>query len=243
MNILVCISQVPDTTSKITFINDNHTFNTNGIQYILNPYDEIALSWAVDVAAGSSGKVTVLHVGGSDAEPMIRKALAVGADEAVRVDAAPRDAWFVANQVAHYAKQQSFDIILTGRESIDYNGAQVAGFLGELLNIPSVSITKKIELTDNIAYVEREIEGGKEILAISLPFVAGTAEGVAQPKIPNMRGIMSARTKPLNVVSPIEVTSFSSIEHYELPPSRSQVVLVDSVDELVNLLHTKAKVL
>lgn len=243
MNILVCISQVPDTTSKITFINDNTSFNTNGIQYIVNPYDEIALAKAVELVEGGNGKVMAIHVGEADADPVIRKALAIGADEAVRVDAAPRDAWFVAHQIAEYAKQNDFDLILTGRESIDYNGAQVAAILGELLDIPSVSIAKKIDITGNEAKVEREIEGGKEILTVTLPFIAGTAEGVAEPKIPNMRGIMSARTKPLNVVTAIEVAQLSSIVGYESPEPRGQVTLVDNVDELVNLLHNKAKVI
>lgn len=243
MRVLVCISQVPDTTSKITFTNDNTTFNSNGIQYIVNPYDEIALAKAVDLAQGSSGSVTVIHIGQADADPVIRKALAAGADEAVRVDAAPRDAWFVAHQIANYANEQKFDLILTGRESIDYNGSQVAAILGELLGIPSISIAKKLDINGKEATVEREIEGGKEILRAALPIVVGTAEGVAEPKIPNMRGIMSARTKPLNVLPAVDVAQLSSIASYESPTPRGQVTLVDSVDELVTLLHSKAKVI
>ena len=243
MKILVCISHVPDTTSKITFTNDNTAFNTAGIQYIINPYDEIALSKAVELAEGGKGTVTVINVGDSTTEPTIRKALAIGADDAVRVDAAPRDAWFVANQIAQHAKENQFDLILTGRESIDYNGSQVAALLGELLNIPSVSIAKKIDIQGDEVTIDREIEGGKEVLSTSLPVVIGTAEGVAEPKIPNMRGIMSARSKPLNVVAASEVPALTSITKYESPAPRGQVTLVDDVSELVNLLRSKAKVI
>ena len=243
MRILVCISNVPDTTSKITFSNDNTVFNNNGIQYIINPYDEIALSKAVELAEGGKGTVTVINVGDASTEPTIRKALAIGADDAVRINAQPRDAWFVANQIANYAKDQNFDLILTGRESIDYNGAQVAALLGELLNLPSVSIAKKIDIQGNEATIDREIEGGKEVLTINLPVVIGTAEGVAEPKIPNMRGIMGARSKPLQSVEPIEVSELSSISHYESPAPRGAVKLVEDVNQLVQLLHGEAKVI
>ncbi|MGK6351312.1 electron transfer flavoprotein subunit beta/FixA family protein [Parapedobacter sp. DT-150] len=245
MNILVCISNVPDTTSKITFSNDNTVLNTAGLQYIVNPYDEIALSKAIGLAEAGKGTVTVINVGEASTEPTIRKALATGADEAVRVNALPRDAWFVANQIANYAKDRSFDLILTGRESIDYNGSQVAAFVGELLGIPSISTTKKIDINDRTATIEREIEGGKEVLAIPLPLIAGTAEGVAEPRIPNMRGIMSARTKPLTVVEPADVPVLSRIVGYETPEPRGAVTLVDANDteKLVDLLHSKARVI
>lgn len=245
MKILVCLSNVPDTTSKITFTDDNTAFNSNGVQYIINPYDEIALSKAVELAEGGKGTVTVIHVGEAAADATIRKALAVGADNAVRINAAARDAWFVANQVAHYAKSQAFDLILTGRESIDYNGAQVQGFLGELLSIPSISIAKKLDIDGSEASVEREIEGGKEVLSVSLPIVVGTAEGVAEPKIPNMRGIMTARTKPLEVLDPIEVPVLSKIARYDTPAPRGSVKLIDKADigQLVQLLHSEAKVI
>lgn len=245
MKILVCISNVPDTTSKITFTNDNTALNTTGIQYIINPYDEIALSKAIGLAEGGKGTVTVINVGESNTEATIRKALATGADDAVRVNAAPRDAWFVAHQVANYAKDKEFDLILTGRESIDYNGSQVAAFVGELLGIPSVSTAKKIEITGNTATVEREIEGGKEVLAIPLPLIAGTAEGVAEPRIPNMRGIMSARTKPLAVIDAIDVPVLSAVVKYETPEPRGTVTLVDAgdVEKLIDLLHNQARVI
>lgn len=245
MKILVCISNVPDTTSKITFTADGTELNTAGIQYIINPYDEIALSKAVGLAEESQGTVTVINVGEANTEATIRKALAIGATQAVRVGAAPRDAWFVANQIAAYAKDKEFDLILTGRESIDYNGVQVAAYVGELLGIPSVSTAKKIDIADRTATVEREIEGGKEVLSIPLPFIAGTAEGVAEPRIPNMRGIMSARTKPLDVIDPIEVPILSNVLNYETPEPRGAVTWVgaDEVEKLVDLLHNKARVI
>lgn len=243
MKILVCISNVPDTTTKITFTANNTQFNTNGVQFIINPYDEIALARAIELTEGGKGTVTVIHVGEANTEPTIRKALAIGADDAVRINANPKDAWFVAYQIAQYVKNNPFDLILTGRESIDYNGSKVAGMLGELLDIPSVSIIKKLSVDGQQAMVEREIEGGKEILTIPLPFVAGTAEGVAEPKIPNMRGIMSARTKPLTVIEAVEVNTLQEILSYELPEPRGQVKLVTDAGQLVDLLHTEAKVI
>jgi len=245
MNILVCISNVPDTTTKITFTDNNTQFNTNGVQFILNPYDEIALARAIELTDGGNGTVTVINVGDASTEPIIRKALAIGATEAVRINAKPHDAWFVAYQIAQYVKSKPFDLILTGRESIDYNGSKVAGMLGELLDIPSVSIIKKLDVEGDKATVEREIEGGKEVLTVPFPFVAGTAEGVAEPKIPNMRGIMSARTKPLTVIEPVEVKTNSEIISYETPAPRGQVTLVGADDpaKLIELLHTEARVI
>lgn len=245
MKILVCISNVPDTTSKITFTNDNTTFNTAGVQFIVNPYDEIALSKAIALTEGGNGSTTVINVGEASTEPTIRKALATGADNAVRINAFPRDAWFVAKQIAQFAQDKNFDLILLGRESIDYNGTQVVSLVGELLNIPSISIAKKIEITENIALVEREIEGGKEVTNVSLPVIIGTAEGVAEPRIPNMRGIMSARTKPLEVIEPIDVPLLTKVVQYEIPPSRGAVTLLDASapEKLVELLHTQARVL
>lgn len=245
MKILVCVSNVPDTTTKITFTDNNTQFNTNGVQFILNPYDEIALARAIELTDGGKGTVTVINVGDASTEATIRKALAIGATDAVRVNAKPHDAWYVAYQIAQYVKANPFDLILTGRESIDYNGSKVAGMLGEFLDIPSVSIIKKLDAGDSDATVEREIEGGKEVLTIPYPFVAGAAEGVAEPKIPNMRGIMSARTKPLAVVEPAEVKTFSEIVSYETPAPRGQVKLVaaDDTAKLVELLHAEARVI
>jgi len=245
MKILVGISNVPDTTTKITFTDNNTQFNTNGVQFILNPYDEIALARAIELTDGGNGPVTVINVGEVNTEPTIRKALAIGATDAVRINAKPHDAWFVAFQIAQYIKANPYDLILTGRESIDYNGSKVAAMLGEFLDLPSVSIMKKLEIAGDHATVEREIEGGKEVLSIPLPFVAGAAEGVAEPKIPNMRGIMSARTKPLIVIEPVEVKTFSEVISYETPAPRGQVKLVpaDDAAKLVSLLHTEARVI
>jgi len=245
MKILVCISNVPDTTTKITFTDNNTQFNNNGVQFILNPYDEIALARAIELTDGGNGSVTVINVGEASTEPTIRKALAIGATDAVRVNAKAHDAWYVASQVAAYVKANPFDLILTGRESIDYNGSKVASMLGELLDLPSVSIIKKLDIDGDNVTVEREIEGGKEVLTIPLPIVAGAAEGVAEPKIPNMRGIMSARTKPLTVIEPVEVKILSEIISYETPSPRGQVKLVaaDDTAKLVDLLHDEARVI
>ncbi|MEY5069215.1 MAG: hypothetical protein RLZ47_1077 [Bacteroidota bacterium] len=245
MKILVCISNVPDTTTKITFTNDNTEFNTAGVQFILNPYDEIALSRAIDLCEGGKGTVTVINVGDSSTEPTIRKALAIGADDAVRINAMPQDAYFVAYQIAEYAKTQQFDLILTGRESIDHNGAQVPAMIAELLDIPSVSIVKKLDFDGKTATLSREIEGGKEVVEVDAPFVASCAEGVAEWKIPNMRGIMSARTKPLQVIEAAATEQLSKINQYQTPAPRSAVKMIeaDDVKGLVDLLHSEAKVI
>jgi len=243
MKILVCISNVPDTTTKITFSDDMKSFNPAGVQFIINPYDEIALTRALELTEAQAGTVTVINVGDASTEPTIRKALAIGATDAVRVNAHPRDAYFVASQIAAYAKDKGFDLILTGRESIDYNGSQVASMLGEKLDLPAVSIVKSLLIDGTTATMEREIEGGKEVLTCPLPLVASATEGMAEPRIPNMRGIMSARTKPLTVIEPTDTPQLQSIIKFEKPASRSQVKLVnaDEVSKLVDLLHGEAK--
>ena len=245
MKILVCISNVPDTTTKITFTNDNTQFNNAGVQFIVNPYDEIALSKAIELCEGGKGTVTVINVGESSTEPTIRKALAIGADEAVRIDALARDAYFTAFQIAEYAKENEFDMILCGRESIDYNGSQVAAMIGEFLAIPSISIIKKLAYDGTTATIEREIEGGKEVVSVTGKFVASCAEGTAEAKIPNMRGIMSARTKPLQVVAAKPVEELVKIIKFETPAPRGTVKLIDQGNsaELITLLHTEAKVI
>jgi electron transfer flavoprotein beta subunit len=246
MKILVCISHVPDTTTKIAFTDNNTTLNTTGVQFIIGPYDEYALARAVEFKeADASVQITVLNVGDADTEPTIRKALAIGADDAVRIDASPSDAFFVATQIAHYAKDKNFDLILMGRESIDFNGGLVHGFVGELLGIPSVSPVMKLELSGSKATVSKEIEGGKEVLELNLPFVAGCQEPIAEWKIPNMRGIMSAKTKPLAVIAPIAADELVTLQGFELPAPKSGVKLVDAanVEELVNLLKNEAKVI
>ncbi|PTS97662.1 electron transfer flavoprotein subunit alpha [Pedobacter sp. HMWF019] len=245
MKILVCISNVPDTTTKITFTNDNTQFNTSGVQFIVNPYDEIALSRAIELCEGGKGTVTAINVGDSSTDPTIRKALAIGADDAVRINAVPRDAYFTAYQIAEYAKTGDFDMILCGRESIDYNGAQVAAMVGEFLDIPSISIIKKLDYDETTATLEREIEGGKEVVSVTGKFIASCAEGVAEPKIPTMRGIMSARTKSLQVVEAVEIAEVAKVVKFETPAPRGAVkqVPAEEAAKLIDLLHTEAKVI
>jgi len=245
MKILVCITHVPDTTSKINFTDNNTKFDTTGVQFIIGPYDDYALARAIEIKEATSSSVTVLNVGLSDTEPTLRKALAIGADDAVRVNAEPIDSYFIAFQIAEHAKGAGYDLILMGRESIDYNSGVVHGIVGALLNIPSVSPVMKLEIDGGKAKVAREIEGGKEYLEVNLPFVAGCQEPIAEWKIPNMRGIMSARTKPLKVIEPTPVDSGVKIQKFELPPPKGSVKMIaaDNVSELVNLLKNEAKVI
>lgn len=244
MKILVCITHVPDTTSKINFKDNNTKFDTTGVQFIIGPYDDYSLARAIEIKEANPGTtVTVLNVGPADTEPTIRKALAIGADDAIRVNAEPTDSFFVAAQIAEHAK--GYDLILMGRESIDYNSGVVHTLVGEMLGIPAVSPVMKLDLEGNKAKLAREIEGGKEFLEVNLPFVAGCQEPIAEWKIPNMRGIMSARTKPLKVVEPKAVDSGAKLEKFELPPAKGSVKMIpaDNVAQLVTLLKTEAKVL
>jgi electron transfer flavoprotein beta subunit len=246
MKILVCISHVPDTTSKITFTDNNTKFNTAGVQFIIGPYDEYALSRAIELKeAKGSGSVTVLNVGEADTEPTIRKALAIGADDAIRVNAAPKDAYFVATQIAAIAKAENYDLILMGRESIDYNNGLVHGLLAEMLGLPSVSPVMKLDINGTKAVMQREIEGGKETVEVDLPFVAGCQEPIAEWKIPNMRGIMSARTKPLKVVEPVASDELTKVLAYELPPAKGACKMIDAAtpEKLFDALKNEAKVL
>lgn len=245
MKILVCLGQVPDTTSKISFSDNNTKFNSTGVQFIIGPYDEYALSKAIDLREANGGSVTVISVGLADTEPTIRKALAIGADDAVRVDAEPIDALFVAIQIATYAKDKGFDMILTGRESIDYNGGLVHGMIGEMLGLPSISPAMKLDLEGDKAIIYREIEGGKEVLEVPLPFVAGCQEPIAEWKIPNMRGIMSAKSKPLAVIPADYTAPVVAHSGFELPVGRTTCKMIDAnnVEELVNLLKNEAKVI
>lgn len=245
MKILVCISNVPDTTAKITFTDDDTKFNKTGIQYIIGPYDDYALARAVELKEQTGGTITVLNVGGADGEPQIRKALAIGADDAIRIDAEPTDSYFVANQIAHIARDKSYDLILMGRESIDYNSGVVHGLVGELLNIPSYSPVMKLDIEGNTASFAREIDGGKEYLQAPLPLVLGCQEPIAEWKIPNMRGIMTARTKPLLVVAPVETTESVKTLKFELPAPKGacKMIPAEEAETLIKLLKTEAKVL
>lgn len=243
MKILVCISHVPDTTSKINFVENNTKFDTSGVQFIIGPYDDYALARAIELKESLQATVTVLNVGPVETEPTIRKALAIGADDAIRVDAIPTDSYFVATQIAEHAK--GYDLILMGRESIDYNSGVVHSMVGELLGLPSVSPVMKLDIDGTSVRMQREIEGGKESVEATLPLIAGCQEPIAEWKIPNMRGIMSARTKPLNVVPPKDVGEAVKFQKYELPPPKGAVKMIseDNVAELVTLLKTEAKVL
>ncbi|MEL7005639.1 MAG: electron transfer flavoprotein subunit beta/FixA family protein [Bacteroidota bacterium] len=245
MKILVCITHVPDTTSKIGFTDGDTKFDTTGVQFIIGPYDDYALARAVELKEQSGGSITVLNVGGAESDPTIRKALAIGADDAVRVNAEPTDSFFVAQQIANIAKDGGYDLIMMGRESIDFNGGMVHGMVGELLNMPSVSPVMSLDIDGSVAKMTREIEGGKEYMEAQLPLVLGCQEPIAEWKIPNMRGIMSARTKPLNVVEPSSNDVNTQLEKFELPPAKGAVKMIDAnnVEELVNLLKNEAKVL
>jgi electron transfer flavoprotein beta subunit len=246
MKILVCISKSPDTTSKIAFSDQNTKFDENGVQYIVNPYDEwYALVRALEIKEANGGSVTIVTVGTAADDPVIRKALAIGADSAVRIDANPSEAYFTATQISAYAKDQSFDLVLLGKETINYNGSQVGGMLAQQLDLPFVSVVSKLDINDNRITVENEVPGGVEVSELSLPAVVSCAKGVAEQRIPNMRGIMAARTKPLNVVAPVACEPLTSFVSYELPNEKSACKMIDpeNMDELVALLHNEAKVI
>lgn len=244
MKILVCISHVPDTTSKINFVENNTKFDTAGVQFIIGPYDDYALARAIELKEATPGTtVTVLNVGTAETEPTIRKALAIGADDAIRVNAEPTDSFFVAGQIAEHAK--GYDLILMGRESIDYNSGVVHAMVGDLLGLPSVSPVMKLEIEGTKVKMSREIEGGQEEVEATLPLVAGCQEPIAEWKIPNMRGIMSARTKPLKVVDAKATQSQVALRKFELPAQKGGVKMIssDNVAELVTRLKNEAKVL
>lgn len=247
MKILVCISSVPDTTSKINFTADKTAFDKNGIQWVINPHDEFALSRAVQLQA-SGATVTVVNVGDAGTEPVIRKALAIGANDAVRVNMEPKDSFSTAKELAAVAQNGGFDLILCGKESIDYNGASVPGMLAQLLNQPFVNAAVGLEVNGSEATAVREIEGGKETISVKLPAVVAGQKGLVDEKeliIPNMRGIMTARTKPLSVVEPTSSEVKVAPVSFDAVPPRAAVKLVspDNLDELVRLLHEEAKVI
>ncbi len=246
MKILVCISKSPDTTSKIAFTDGNTKFDENGVQYIVNPYDEwYALVRALEIKETSGGNVTIITVGTAADDAVIRKALAIGADDAVRIDAEATDAYFAAAQIAAYAKANNFDLILTGKETINYNGSQVAGMIAEDLDLPFVSLATKLDVNGSTLRLEQEIVGGLQIVEANLPLVVSCAKGMAEQRIPNMRGIMAARTKPLQIIPPVAVDVFTVYENYTLPDAKKACTMIDpnNMDELVNLLHTEAKVI
>lgn len=247
MKILVCISKTPDTTAKIAFTDNNQKFVTDGVQWILNPYDEwYALVRAIEIKEKDTA--TVLHlvmIGPADCDAVIRKALALGGDEAIRVNAEPMDSFFVASQIAGIAKGGGYDLILTGKETIDYNGASVGGMVASLLDLPFISLAAKLELSGQAATLVREIEGGEETVEVKLPLVVGCQKGMAEQRIPNMKGIMGARSKPLKVVEAVATDPYTEILSFELPPAKKGVhmIPVDNAEELIALLHDEAKVI
>ena len=246
MKILVCVGKVPDTTTKITFTDNNTKFNNDKVQWIMNPTDEwYALVRGLELKEKLGGNVTAVNVGLEENEPIIRKALAIGADDAVRIHADESDAYLVASEIAAYAKAENFDLILLGKETIDYNGYIVGGVIAEELDLPYVALVTKLEIDGTKATIVREIEGAEETIEVSLPLVVSAQKGLAEARIPNMRGIMAARTKPLKVVQASGAAALTQVKLFEPPAPKKPVRLVspDNVDELVQLLHNEAKVI
>jgi len=248
MNILVCISHVPDTTSKINFINSDTLFDTNGVQFVINPNDEFGLTRAIWFQEQQGANVTVVNVGGSETEPTLRKALAIGANEAIRVNANPTDGFFVAKQLAEVIKNGNYDLVIAGKESLDYNGGMVPGMIAGLLGFNFINSCVALTVDGSSVTASREIDGGKETASTSLPLIIGGQKGLVEEKdlrIPNMRGIMTARTKVLTILEPVAASSETKAIKFEKPAPKSAVKLVnaDNLDELISLLHNEAKVI
>jgi electron transfer flavoprotein beta subunit len=246
MKILVCISHVPDTTSKINFTDNDTKFDKNGVQFVINPYDEFCLTRAMWFKEKQGAVVTVVSVGGTETEPTLRKALAIGADDAIRINTNPTDAFQVAKELAEIVKNNNYDLVLAGKESAVYNGQMVPGMLAGLVDYSFVNACVSLEAEGDKATAVREIDGGSETLSATLPLVVGGQKGIVEEKdlkIPNMRGIMMARKKPLQVIESTGSEATTSINSYEKPAPKGAVKLVDSVDELVDLLHNEAKVI
>jgi len=248
MKILVCISHVPDTTSKINFTDGDTKFDTNGVQFVINPNDEFGLTRAMWFKEKQGASLDVVNVGGAETEPTLRKALAIGADNAIRVNTEAKDGFQVAKELAKVAKDGNYDLIIAGRESIDYNGGMVPGMMAKILDANFVNTCVSLEVDGDKATAIREIDGGKETLTASLPLVIGGQKGLVEEsdlKIPNMRGIMMARKKPLNVVEPASADTYTSSEKFEKPAPKGDIKLVaeDNLDKLVDLLHNEAKVI
>jgi electron transfer flavoprotein beta subunit len=246
MKVLVCISHVPDTTSKINFTEGDTKFDTNGVQFVINPNDEFGLTRAMWFKEKQGATVHVVNVGGPETEPTLRKALAIGADEAIRVNTAATDGFSVAQQLATVVTGGAYDLVIAGRESIDYNGGMVPGILAKLTGASFVNTCIGLEVEGNEITAIREIDGGKETIRASFPLVIGGQKGLVQEsdlRIPNMRGIMQARSKPLTVKEPVDTSAKTRDVSFEKPAPRGAVKLVDSVDDLIDLLHNEAKVI
>ena len=246
MKILVCISKTPDTTAKIAFADNNTKLATDGVQWIINPYDEwYALVRAIELKeADPSTIIHLINVGAADNDPIIRKAFALGGDEGFRVNSDSHDSYFIAAQIAAIAKENNYDLIFTGKETIDYNGSSIGGMVAELLDLPYISLATKFTLDGTSAEIIREIEGGEETNKVQLPIVVSCQKGMAEQRIPNMKGIMGSRSKPLKVIEPIAVDALTSISSFDLPPAKAGVKLVnaENPEELVRLLHEEARV-
>ena len=248
MKILVCISHVPDTTSKINFTNNDSEFDTNGVQFVINPNDEFGLTRAIWFQEQQGATVTVVNVGSPDTEPTLRKALAIGANEAIRINAMPTDGYFVAQQLAEVVKTGGYDLIIAGKESLDYNGGMVPGMLAGLLGYNFLNSCVSLTVEGTEAKAAREIDGGKETINTTLPLIIGGQKGLVEEKdlrIPNMRGIMTARTKVLTILEPVAASIETKAVKFEKPAPKSAVKLVsaDNLDELIHLLHSEAKVI
>jgi len=248
MKILVCISHVPDTTSKINFSEDNTKFDTNGVQFVINPLDEFALTRAMWFKEKQGASVTVISIGLANTEPTLRKALAIGADEAIRVNVEPTDGYQVATQLAEVAKNEGFDLVLSGKESLDYNGGMVPGMMAEILGYNFINACISLDIEGSSCTVSREIDGGKEVLNCDLPLIIGGQKGLVEEKdlrIPNMRGIMMARKKPLKIIEPVSFELTTSTLKYEKPKAKGACKIIDqnNLDELIQLLHNEAKVI
>ncbi len=248
MKILVCISHVPDTTSKINFTDNDTKFDTNGVQYIINPNDEFGLTRAMWFKEQQGASVDVINVGGKETEPTLRKALAIGADSAIRIDTEALDGFQVAKELAKVVQEGNYDLVIAGRESIDYNGGMVPGMLAKLIGANFVNKCVCIKVEGDNVTVDRELEGGKETLTTTFPLVIGGQKGIVEEsdlRIPNMRGIMMARKKPLTVLEPAQAETRSEIVKFEKPAPRGETKLIDpdNLDELIELLHSDAKVI
>lgn len=247
MKILVCIAQAPDTTSKISFTDNNTHFNKEGVTFIINPYDEMfALVKALELKeSGKASEVHLVTVGLPAADAILRKALALGGDQAFRINAESADTYEIAAQIAAFAQDKSYELILTGKEAIDYNNASVGAAIAGALDYDYIGFATSLDIDGNNAKLKREIEGGEEANATALPLVVSCQKGMAEPRIPNMRGIMAARTKPLTVVDASDAKPLTEIESFEMPPAKTGVKMftIDQMDDLVAALHNEAKVI
>jgi electron transfer flavoprotein beta subunit len=248
MKILVCISHVPDTTSKINFTNGDSEFDQNGVQFVINPNDEFGLTRAIWFQEQQGANVTVVNVGGPETEATLRKALAIGANEAIRVNANPTDGFFVARQLAGVIQKGGYDLVIMGKESLDYNGGMVPGMTAALTGANFINSCIGLTVEGNNVKAVREIDGGKETVSATLPLIIGGQKGLVEEKdlrIPNMRGIMTARTKALQVLEPVAAENKTKAVKFEKPAPKSAVKLFspDDLDGLVNALHNEAKVI